>query len=60
MLLTYLDKDDPKDEARLHATHGPSVWTKKYHVMDDFMQGDTNGFLDTTAGITMADKVREH
>ncbi|EOO03944.1 putative sarcosine oxidase protein [Phaeoacremonium minimum UCRPA7] len=31
-------------------------WSKKYHVVDKFANGDTNGFLDTAAGITLADK----
>ena len=37
--------------------HGQSTWYKKYHALDNFMGGNTNGFLDTTAGITLADKV---
>lgn len=33
------------------------AWEKKYHVLDTFGNGDTNGFLDTAAGVTLADKV---
>lgn len=32
------------------------VWEKKYHVLDTFGNGNTNGFLDTAAGLTLADK----
>lgn len=31
-------------------------WSKKFHVVDKINKGDTNGFLDTNAGVTIADK----
>lgn len=46
---------DADEEARCQSLG--EKWFKKYHAVDSFANGDTNGFLDTTAGITLADKV---
>lgn len=35
------------------------MWVEKYHVIDKINHGDTHGFLDINAGITIADKVSE-
>ena len=48
-------KGNTDDQERIDKLGGN--WSKKYHVVDKFANGDTNGFLDTAAGITLADKV---
>jgi sarcosine oxidase / L-pipecolate oxidase len=32
-------------------------WVEKYHIIDKINHGNTNGFIDINAGITIADKV---
>jgi sarcosine oxidase / L-pipecolate oxidase len=47
-------KGRPEDEEQIRALGG--TWAKKFHVVDKINGGDTNGFLDTNAGVTIADK----
>lgn len=43
------------DEERLNKIS--PKWVEKLHVIDGINGGNTNGFLDIQAGITIADKV---
>ncbi|KAJ2971409.1 hypothetical protein NQ176_g7703 [Zarea fungicola] len=47
-------KDNAAEEARL-GKFG-SKWLEKYHVIDKINNGNTTGFIDIQAGITVADK----
>ncbi|KAM6529208.1 hypothetical protein FALCPG4_007354 [Fusarium falciforme] len=47
-------KNNPDDEERLR-TIDPK-WVSKYHIIDRINGGNTHGFLDINAGITIADK----
>ncbi|KAF2167794.1 hypothetical protein M409DRAFT_65895 [Zasmidium cellare ATCC 36951] len=51
--LMYI-KDNAEDEDRIRERGGQ--WHNKYHRFDHMRRGATNGFLDTGAGITLADK----
>jgi hypothetical protein len=44
-----------KDEE--HLSKISPKWVEKYHVVDRINGGNTNGFIDINAGITIADKV---
>lgn len=48
-------KGQAEDEERIKKLG--KDWLRKYHVLDRFNDGHTNGFLDAAAGITLADKV---
>ncbi|KAG2413370.1 hypothetical protein HFD88_002559 [Aspergillus terreus] len=47
-------KGNSDDEKRLREID--PKWAEKYHVIDKINGGNTNGFLDIQAGITIADK----
>ncbi|EAU37976.1 predicted protein [Aspergillus terreus NIH2624] len=47
-------KGNADDEKRLREID--PKWAEKYHVIDKINGGNTNGFLDIQAGITIADK----
>lgn len=44
------------DEKRLGQMDDPK-WLEKYHIIDRINNRNTNGFIDTQGGITIADKV---
>ncbi|KAM0415764.1 hypothetical protein ACHAPT_013269 [Fusarium lateritium] len=48
-------KNNREDEERLREID-PN-WVSKYHIIDRINGGNTHGFLDINAGITIADKV---
>jgi sarcosine oxidase / L-pipecolate oxidase len=48
-------KGNDADEERLKQLS--PKWVEKYHVIDKINDGNTNGFIDINAGITIADKV---
>ena len=50
-------KGNAWDEERLREIS--PKWVAKYHAVDRICDGNTNGFLDIGAGITLADKVIE-
>ncbi|KAI8649199.1 DAO domain-containing protein [Fusarium keratoplasticum] len=47
-------KNNPNDEERLRKID--PKWVSKYHIIDRINGGNTHGFLDINAGITIADK----
>ncbi|KPM45240.1 hypothetical protein AK830_g1280 [Neonectria ditissima] len=47
-------KNSTEDEERLRKIS--SKWVEKLHVVDKINHGNTNGFMDINAGITIADK----
>ncbi|KAH8696216.1 FAD dependent oxidoreductase [Talaromyces proteolyticus] len=47
-------KDNGEEEARLRKIS--EKWVEKYHAIDGINNGNTNGFIDIQAGITIADK----
>ncbi|KAM5341440.1 hypothetical protein ACJ41O_014471 [Fusarium nematophilum] len=48
-------KNSPEDEERLRNID--PKWVDKYYIIDRINSGNTHGFLDINAGITIADKV---
>ncbi|KAH6974176.1 FAD dependent oxidoreductase [Ilyonectria sp. MPI-CAGE-AT-0026] len=46
--------NDVADEERLRKIS--TKWVEKYHIIDKVNDGNTHGFLDINAGITIADK----
>ncbi|KAI5461693.1 FAD dependent oxidoreductase [Mariannaea sp. PMI_226] len=54
MLFLKVGKDNAAEEARLRNIN--EKWVEKYHVIDGINNGETNGFIDIQAGITIADK----
>ncbi|KAH7379943.1 FAD dependent oxidoreductase [Cadophora sp. MPI-SDFR-AT-0126] len=49
-------KGNSEDEERLGRID--PKWVEKYHVIDKINDGETNGFIDINAGITIADKAK--
>ncbi|KND95189.1 L-pipecolate oxidase [Tolypocladium ophioglossoides CBS 100239] len=54
MLFLKLGKDNAAEKARLRKIS--EKWVEKYRVIDGINNGNTNGFIDIQAGITIADK----
>lgn len=49
-------KGDAEDE---RLSKKGAKWVEKYHVVDKLNKGNTNGFLDISSGVTIANKVTD-